>query len=64
LPIISKREHNVPGTHSVVYASPVDEIEIKHTAHSREGFATGAVLASEWLQGRQGVFGMEDMLGF
>ncbi|TAE14430.1 MAG: 4-hydroxy-tetrahydrodipicolinate reductase [Bacteroidetes bacterium] len=64
LPIISKREPNVPGTHSVVYASPVDEIEIKHTAHSREGFATGAVLASEWLQGRQGVFGMEDMLGF
>jgi 4-hydroxy-tetrahydrodipicolinate reductase len=64
LPIISKREPNVPGTHSVVYASPVDEIEIKHTAHSREGFATGAVLASEWLRGRQGVFGMEDMLGF
>ncbi len=60
--ITSIREPNVPGTHSVFYTSAIDEIEIKHTAYSREGFATGAVLAAEWLQGRQGVFGMGDML--
>lgn len=64
LSIISKREPNVPGTHSIFYSSGIDEIEIKHTAHSREGFATGAVLASEWILGRQGIFGMSDMLGF
>ncbi len=64
LSIISKREPDVAGTHSVFYASAIDEIEIKHTAHSREGFATGAVMAAEWLQGRQGIWGMADMLGF
>jgi 4-hydroxy-tetrahydrodipicolinate reductase len=62
LGIVSKREPNVPGTHTIVYQSPIDEIEIKHTAHSREGFATGAVMAAEWLQGKKGVFGMDDML--
>lgn len=61
--IVSKRENNVPGTHIVKYNSIVDSIEIKHTAHSREGFALGAVLAAEWIAGKKGVFGMEDMLG-
>ena len=64
LPIISTREPDVPGTHSILYASEIDEIEIKHTAHSRQGFATGAVLAAEWLKDKKGVFGMADMLGF
>ncbi|NDI98351.1 4-hydroxy-tetrahydrodipicolinate reductase [Flavobacterium sp. LaA7.5] len=58
-----KREENVPGTHAVTYNSDVDSIEIKHTAHSREGFALGAVIASEWLIGKQGVFSMKDVLG-
>lgn len=62
LAIISKRIDQVPGTHTVLYNSPIDTIEIKHTAHSREGFATGAVMAAEWLNGRTGVFGMNDML--
>lgn len=62
LAIISKRIQNVPGTHTVFYNSPIDTIEIKHTAHSREGFAEGAVIAAEWLVGKTGVFGMDDML--
>ena len=62
LPIISKRIENVPGTHTIAYGSGVDAIEIKHTAHSRDGFATGAVIAAEWLVGKKGVFGMDDML--
>lgn len=62
LPIISKRIENVPGTHTIAYMSPVDTIEIKHTAHSREGFASGAVIAAEWLVGKKGVFGMSDMI--
>ena len=62
LGISSKREANVAGTHSVKYSSLVDQIEIIHTAHSREGFATGAVLASEWLLGKKGIFGMDDLL--
>ena len=62
LPIISKRIENVPGTHTIAYESGVDAIEIKHTAHSRDGFATGAVIAAEWLVGKKGVFGMDDML--
>ena len=60
--IISKRIDKVPGTHTINYSSSVDSIEIKHTAHSREGFALGAVLAAEWLHGKQGVFGMNDMI--
>lgn len=60
--IHSKREGNVPGTHSIDYASSVDSIEIKHTAHNREGFALGAVLAAEWLIGKKGVFTMKDVL--
>lgn len=58
-----KRIQNVPGTHSIFYDSEVDQIEIKHTAHSREGFALGAVVAAEWLVGKKGVFTMKDVLG-
>ena len=60
--IDAKRIENVPGTHSVFYDSSVDQIEIKHTAHSREGFALGAVIAAEWLQHKKGVFTMKDVL--
>lgn len=62
LPIISKRIENVSGTHSVYFDSEVDSIEIKHTAHNRHGFASGAVVAAEWLIGKKGVFGMDDLL--
>jgi 4-hydroxy-tetrahydrodipicolinate reductase len=61
--IDAKRIENVPGTHTVFYDSEVDTIEIKHTAHSREGFAYGAVIAAEWLYGKTGVFTMKDVLG-
>ncbi|GAB3693289.1 4-hydroxy-tetrahydrodipicolinate reductase [Spirosoma flavus] len=61
--IESLREGTVPGTHTVRYESDVDRIEIKHVANSRQGFALGAVIAAEWLVGRQGVFGMDDLLG-
>ena len=57
-----KRENDVPGTHSIFYRSAVDTIEIKHTAHNREGFAYGAVIAAEWLATRKGVFNMIDVL--
>lgn len=60
--IIPGRIDPTPGTHSVVYDSLIDSIEIKHTAHSREGFALGAVTAAEWIVGKQGVFTMEDVL--
>ena len=63
LSIISKRIDKVPGTHSVYYKSDVDEIEIKHTAHSRSGFAKGALLAAEWLaKNKDGIFTMQDVL--
>lgn len=62
IPITAKRIVDVPGTHLVKYTSEIDDIELKHTAHSREGFATGAVMAAEWLQGKTGVFGMKDVL--
>ena len=57
------REGEVPGTHSVFYRSEVDEIEIKHTAFNRNGFALGAVIAAEWLPGKVGNFGMKQVLG-
>ena len=60
--IDAQRIENVPGTHSVFYTSEVDTIEIKHTAHSRDGFAFGAVIAAEWLVGKKGVFTMRDVL--
>ena len=62
--IVSKRIENVAGTHTVSYNSPIDAIEIKHTAHSREGFAQGAVIAAEWTAKNRGVFGMNDLLKF
>jgi len=61
--IDAKRIEGVPGTHTVTYNSEVDAIEIKHTAHNREGFALGAVIAAEWLAGKQGVYSMKDVLG-
>jgi len=64
LAITSKRIGEVPGTHSTTYRSPIDEIEIKHTAHSRQGFALGAVLAAEFMVGKKGINGMDDMLKF
>jgi 4-hydroxy-tetrahydrodipicolinate reductase len=60
--IESIREPGVPGTHVVCYRSPIDEIEIRHKAFSRTGFALGAVLAGEWLVGKSGLFGMEDFM--
>ncbi|QCX52509.1 4-hydroxy-tetrahydrodipicolinate reductase [Elizabethkingia sp. JS20170427COW] len=63
LGIRSIREGEVPGTHSVHYTSTVDEIEIKHTAFNRKGFALGAVIAAEWIVGKAGVFEMNDVLG-
>jgi len=56
------RVGTVPGTHTVTYNSEVDSIEIKHTAHNREGFALGAVIAAEWLAGKHGIFTMKDVL--
>ena len=60
--IETKRIGTVPGTHTVTYNSAVDAIEIKHTAHNREGFALGAVIAAEWIVGKHGVFTMKDVL--
>ncbi|MCK5441227.1 MAG: 4-hydroxy-tetrahydrodipicolinate reductase [Maribacter sp.] len=62
IPITSKRVGDVPGTHTIDYESIVDSIEIKHTAHNRKGFALGAVIASEWIIGKTGVFSMKDVL--
>lgn len=62
LPIISKRIDPAPGTHMVRYASAIDDIEIIHTAHNRTGFASGAVLAAEFLKGKTGIFSMKDVL--
>jgi 4-hydroxy-tetrahydrodipicolinate reductase len=63
LSIISKREDPAPGTHSIKYSSAVDDIEIIHTAHSRQGFALGAVLAAEYIYNKKGIFTMKDVLG-
>jgi 4-hydroxy-tetrahydrodipicolinate reductase len=60
--IVAKRIPEVPGTHTVWYKSEVDTIEIKHTAHSRKGFALGAVVAAEWISDKTGVFSMKDVL--
>lgn len=62
IPIKAKRIPDVPGTHSVSFNSIVDQIEIKHTAHNRKGFALGAVIAAEWLQNKKGVYTMKDVL--
>jgi 4-hydroxy-tetrahydrodipicolinate reductase len=62
IPIVAKRIPDVPGTHTVLYASEVDAIQIKHTAHNRKGFALGAIVAAEWILGKTGVFSMKDVL--
>jgi len=62
--IESFRMNNVPGTHTVVYDSEVDTIELKHTAHNRNGFALGAVMAAEWIQGKKGFHSVADMFDF
>jgi 4-hydroxy-tetrahydrodipicolinate reductase len=62
--IESFRINNVPGTHTVIYDSEVDMIEFKHTAHNRNGFALGAVMAAEWIQNRKGFHSVEDMFDF
>lgn len=62
LSIISKREDPAPGTHSIKYHSAIDDIEIIHTAHSRQGFALGAVLAAEFIHNKKGIFKMKDVL--
>lgn len=63
IPVKAIREGEVPGTHSILWSSAIDEIEISHRAHSRVGFAGGAVLAAEWLPGKKGCFTMADVLG-
>lgn len=62
LSIISKREDPAPGTHSIKYYSAIDDIEIIHTAHNRQGFALGAVLAAEYIHDKHGCFAMKDVL--
>lgn len=64
LSITSFRVDDVPGTHSVRYTSDIDDIEIKHTAHNRSGFAIGAVIAAEWIKDKKGFFSMCDLIGF
>jgi 4-hydroxy-tetrahydrodipicolinate reductase len=62
--ITSKRIDPAPGTHIIRYSSDIDTLEISHTAHSRQGFALGAVLVAEWIQGKKGVLSMDDFLSF
>ncbi len=64
LQIISERVDPTAGTHHVKYSSSIDDIEIIHTAHSRIGFASGAVLAAEYIYKKQGVFSIKDVLSF
>lgn len=61
--INSERIDPAPGTHTVKYSSPIDDIEITHTAHTRKGFATGAVLAAQFANKKMGIFTMKDVLG-
>jgi len=63
LEIISERIDPAAGTHKVKYSSAIDDIEIIHTAHSRQGFALGAVLAAEFIKDKKGIFSMKDVLG-
>lgn len=62
LGVTSYRKPDVPGTHIVTYESPIDTIQLSHTAHSREGFALGAVIAAEFLQHKKGTFTMQDVI--
>lgn len=61
--ITALREEGVPGTHSIKYSSDIDDIDITHTAHNRNGFALGAVLAAEYIADKKGVYTMQDVLG-
>ncbi|MFK7806350.1 MAG: 4-hydroxy-tetrahydrodipicolinate reductase [Saprospiraceae bacterium] len=63
LAITAERIDKVPGTHVIEWASEIDTIAIKHTAHSRKGFVVGALLAAEWIIGKKGCFGMEEVIG-
>jgi 4-hydroxy-tetrahydrodipicolinate reductase len=60
--ITAERTGDVPGTHIINYSSTVDELEIKHTAKNRDGFAMGAIIAAEWIIGKEGVFNIQDVL--
>ena len=62
IPVTAKRIENVPGTHTISYNSEVDTIKIEHIAHSRDGFALGAIIAAEWLQDKKGIYSMKDVL--
>jgi 4-hydroxy-tetrahydrodipicolinate reductase len=62
--IQSLREGKVPGTHSIRYRSGEDEIELRHEAFSRQGFAMGAVRVAEWIRGKSGVLSMKDFFSF
>lgn len=62
LHIEAKRIENVPGTHEITYNSEIDSLSIKHTAHSRQGFALGAVITAEWIKDKKGIFKMKDVL--
>lgn len=63
IPIQAIREAEVPGTHKVRYSSKIDELEIIHTAKTRQGFALGAIVAAEWIRDKRGVFNMKDVIG-
>jgi len=63
IPISAKREGAIKGTHIVTYSSPLDTLKISHEAHTRDGFAQGAIIAAEWLQEKKGVYSMQDVLG-
>jgi len=58
----AKREGVVPGIHDIQYKSVIDTISIKHEAHSRDGFAQGALIAAQWIIGKRGLFTMRDVL--
>ncbi len=60
LVITSSRVDPTPGTHTIAYRSPIDDLEIRHTAHSRDGFALGALMVAEWIRGKKGVLRMSD----
>lgn len=62
LHVSSTRSGTIPGTHIVGFDSVADTIELKHTARSRQGFALGAVMAAEWLQGKKGFYDIDDMM--
>lgn len=62
LKVVAYREEDVPGTHKVIYHSAIDDLTLTHIAHSREGFALGAVVAAEFIAGKKGIFSMQDVL--